>query len=101
MPNDNKRNLLYFEGSSMKELFNEMDEWQAAHRKRLQSVSIQPDGNGFSAIALSNPTEVIIVNGYGSGGAAVGDNMLLTSGSGEPKSFWHDALGEDWPRANK
>ena len=78
MPNDNKRNLLYFEGSSMKELFNEMDEWQAAHRKRLQSVSIQPDGNGFSAIALSNPSEVIIVDGYGSGGVQVAGNKMAT-----------------------
>ena len=80
MSEDNKRNLLYFEAPSMKELFAEMDEWQATHRKRLQSVSIQPDGDSFAAIALSNPTEVIIVNGYGAGGVAVGNNALLTSG---------------------
>ena len=78
MSEDNKRNLLYFEAPSMKELFAEMDEWQATHRKRLQSVSIQPDGGSFAAIALSNPTEVIIVNGYGSGGVAVGNNVLAT-----------------------
>ena len=70
------RNLLYFEAPSMKELFAEMDEWQATHRKRLQSVSIQPDGDSFAAIALSNPTEVIIVNGYGNGGVSVGNNSL-------------------------
>ena len=79
MSEDNKRNLLYFEAPSMKELFAEMDEWQATHRKRLQSVSIQPDGDSFAAIALSNPTEVIIVNGYGNGGVSVGNNSLAVA----------------------
>ena len=73
---DNKRNLLYFEASSMQELFVEMDKWQTKHRKRLQSVSIQPDGGTFAAIALSNPSEVIIVNGQGKGGLAVWANTL-------------------------
>ncbi len=79
MSGDNKRNLLYFEAPSMRALFAEMDEWQAKHRKRLQSVSVQPDGGSFAAIALSNPTEVIIVDGYGSGGVAVGGNVLACS----------------------
>ena len=79
MSEDNKRNLLYFEAPSMKELFAEMDEWQATHRKRLQSVSIQPDGDAFACIALSNPTEVIIVDGYGKGGVAVAGNVLNVS----------------------
>ncbi len=79
MSEDNKRNLLYFEAPTMRELFAEMDEWQAKHRKRLQSVSVQPDGGAFAAIALSNPTEVIIVNGFGAGGVAVGGNTLLTT----------------------
>ena len=85
MSEDNKRNLLYFEAPSMRELFTEMDAWQAKHRKRLQSVSVQPDGGSFSAIALSNPTEVIIVNGFGSGGVAVGGNTLAT---GTPNLPW-------------
>ena len=55
----------------MKELFAEMDEWQAKHRKRLQSVSVQPDGGSFAAIALSKPIEVVIVDGASSGGAAL------------------------------
>jgi len=74
MSEDNKRNLLFFEAPTMRELFAEMDDWQATNRKRLQSVSVQPDGDGFACIALSNPTEVIIVDGYGKGGAAVGNN---------------------------
>ena len=79
MSEDNKRNLLFFEAPTMRELFADMDEWQATNRKRLQSVSVQPDGDGFACIALSNPTEVIIVDGYGKGGAAVGNNLLFTS----------------------
>ena len=71
MSEDNKRNLLYFEAPPMKELFAEMDEWQATHRKRLQSVSVQPDGDAFACIALSNPTEVIIVDGTNREGATV------------------------------
>ena len=84
MSEDNKRNLLYFEAPSMKELFAEMDEWQATHRKRLQSVSVQPDGDSFAAIALSNPTEVIIVNGHGYEGVAVGNNRLATTPWADP-----------------
>ncbi len=79
MSDDNKRNLLFFEAPTMRELFADMDEWQATNRKRLQSVSVQPDGDGFACIALSNPTEVIIVNGYGKGGVAVGGNTLATA----------------------
>ena len=80
MSEDNKRNLLYFEAPTMRALFAEMDEWQAKHRKRLQSVSVQPDGGSFAAIALSSPTEVIIMSGLLDGGAAVGNNTLATSG---------------------
>ena len=81
MPEDNKRNLLYFEAPSMRELFAKMDAWQAEHRKRLQSVSVQPDGGVFAAIALSNPSEVIIVDGDRTGGALVTtDGYLKVSG---------------------
>ena len=93
MSEDNKRNLLYFEAPSMKELFAEMDEWQAKHRKRLQSVSVQPDGGSFAAIALSNPTEVIIVSGVNSGGVAVGGNALAICAITSPK----DALFKPFP----
>ena len=87
MSDDNKRNLLFFEATTMRELFADMDEWQATNRKRLQSVSVQPDGDSFACIALSNPTEVIIVDGHGSGGVAVGDNHLATTAARE----WMDS----------
>lgn len=71
MSEENKRNLLYFEASTMRGLFADMDAWQAKNRKRLLSVSVQRDGDAFSCIALTNPTEVIIVDGSTAGGAAV------------------------------
>ena len=43
MTDDNKGSLLYFEAPSMRALFAENDAWQAKHRKRLQSISIQPE----------------------------------------------------------
>ena len=65
MSNDNSQNLLYFEGASMKDLYQEMEDWQQTNNKRLLSTNIQPDGDLFCCIALSNPSEVIIVDGHG------------------------------------
>ena len=64
-PDDNKRNLLYFEAPSMRELHKEMDEWQEKNRKRLLSITINKDGKDYCCIALTNPTEVVIVDGPG------------------------------------
>ena len=68
---NNKRNLVYFEAQSMRELYGKMEEWQGENHKRLLSANIQREGNGFSCIALTNPSEVIIVDGSQHGGAAV------------------------------
>lgn len=76
MAEDNKRNLLFFEAPSMRELFAAMDSWQAQHRKRLHSLNVQPDRGTFSCIALTNPAEVIIVDGESDGGVDVRDNAL-------------------------
>jgi hypothetical protein len=64
MPEQNKRNLLYFESSSMRDLYDSMENWQNTNHKRLLSVSIQQDGGRFCCIALTNPTEVVIVDTY-------------------------------------
>src|SRR5205085_11820726 len=73
MSDDNKRNLLFFESISVRELYDKMNEWQTVNRKRLHSISIQKDGDVFCCIALTNPAEVTIVQGsdtaYVSGGA--------------------------------
>ena len=83
MNDDNKRNLQYFEAPSMKGLYDAMDAWQDENRKRLLSVDIQRDGNKFCCIALTNPTEVVIMNGGPYGGAdVVGDgrgNIVLAT----------------------
>jgi hypothetical protein len=71
MPDDNKRNLQYFESSSMRDLYDQIQKWQNDAHKRLLSVSIQKDGENFCCIALTNPTEVLITNSAGNCTAAV------------------------------
>ncbi len=65
MPDLNKRNLLYFENSSMRGLYDCMEEWQHANNRRLLSISIQKDGGNYCCIALTNPTEVVITSADG------------------------------------
>jgi|GEM_PF-2368720 len=82
MSSDNKRNLLYFEAPSMKELYSTIDNWQAEHRKRFASLHVERDGGNFCCIAMTNPAEVMIVDGYmcdGDSGARVTDHALHVS----------------------
>lgn len=60
-----KKNFLYFEGSTMRGLYEAMENWQNANDKRLLSISVQQDGDTFCCIALSNPTEVVITSSDG------------------------------------
>ena len=62
----NKQNLQFFEATSMKGLYKNMQEWQVKNEKRLLSTDIQQDGDMFTCIALTNPTEVVLCtsNGY-------------------------------------
>ena len=76
---DNKRNLHYFEAPSMRELYASLDAWQVEHRKRLLSLNVERDGDGFCCIALTNPTEVIIMDGVRSGGVDVSGGALRVS----------------------
>jgi len=62
MSDTNKRNLVYFESSSMRGLYDCMDEWQQANNRRLLSVTVQQDGGNYCCIALTNPTEVVITS---------------------------------------
>ena len=66
MSDENKRNLQFFEAGSMRELYDCMQAWQDANKKRFLSVSIQEDGGKFCCIALTNPSEVVITNSDGS-----------------------------------
>lgn len=77
MSDNNKRNLHYFEATSMKGLYESLEAWQAEEQKRFLSVSIERDGDSFCCIALTNPSEVIIMGAKdGSGGATVYDGKL-------------------------
>jgi hypothetical protein len=80
MSDVNKRNLLYFENSSMRGLYDCMDEWQQANQRRLLSVSIQQEGNNYCCIALTNPTEVVITDASGKGTVGIDYQSLLDNG---------------------
>ena len=63
LSDDNKHNVQYFQGSSMKGLYGAIEEWQNQNKRRFLSLSIQRDGDDFCCIALTNPSEVIIFSG--------------------------------------
>jgi len=65
MSEQNKRNLLYFQNSSMKGLYESMEKWQNENKKRLLSICVQKDTGVFCCIALTNPTEVVITSSNG------------------------------------
>ena len=77
VPDSNKRNLVYFENSSMRGLYGCMDEWQEANQRRLLSISIQADQGKYCCIALTNPTEVVITSKDGRNHAIVSNNGNL------------------------
>jgi len=71
MSDDNKLNMLFFDSPSFRGLYTKMDEWQKTNRKRFQSLAIQREGDTYCCIALTNPSEVIIVTGRGNSQAEV------------------------------
>jgi hypothetical protein len=79
MSSDNTHNLPYFESPSMRARYDCIEDWQVANRKRLLSICVQQDGGRFCCIALSNPTEVVIVGGYGNNQATVTNGYLYVS----------------------
>lgn len=68
---NNKYNILYFEGESIRGLHDTMEKWQKDNKKRFLSININKEGDSYCCIALTNPTEVIILDGSQAGGAAV------------------------------
>ena len=81
MEDENKRNLLFFDASSMRELYDQMRDWQDANHKRLLSIGIQKDSDMFCYIALTNPSEVVITSYDGLRHADVSDfGSLCTIG---------------------
>jgi hypothetical protein len=74
MSDEDKRNLQYFECSSMGGLFSLIQAWQIGNEQRFLSLSIEKDKDKFCCIALTNPTEVIIKGGIGVSGQAIVDS---------------------------
>jgi hypothetical protein len=65
MSEDNKRNILFFKAGTMSSLFEEMDAWQVKNKKRFLTITIEREGDGLCCIALTNPSEVTIVDDRG------------------------------------
>lgn len=80
MSKKNKRNVLFFKGKSMPELFGRMDKWQKKNNKRFLSVSVQKDGEIFYCIALTNPSEVVITDVYGLTASVSTDGLCVDVG---------------------
>ena len=78
MSDDNKRNLIFFESPSVRELYDKLDEWQKTNRKRFHSVTMQKDRNLFCCIALTNPAEVIITDSGGDTAFVSGNSLQVT-----------------------
>jgi hypothetical protein len=76
MSDDNKRNIMFFESSSMRGLYEETDQWQVANRKRFHSVAIHKEDDVYCCIAFSNPTEVVLVDPVDNKAAFLTDRAL-------------------------
>jgi len=80
----NKNNIMYFEGSNMGDLFDKLNAWQLTNKKRFLSITTDKQPNGsIACIALSNPSEVIIVDPRDGYPARVTSNGSLLAKSSE------------------
>jgi hypothetical protein len=52
---DDRHNLVYFAGSSVRELFELLEDWQQKYDKRFLSVSLQQERLFFCCIAVFDP----------------------------------------------
>jgi hypothetical protein len=75
---ENKRNVHYFEADSMAALFDLLQAWQNENEKRFLSFGIENDAGMFCCIALTNPSEVIIMSALGTGPGAYVSNGSLS-----------------------
>ena len=46
----------------MKNLYKKMENWQEENEKRFLSFSIEKENSNYACIALTNPSEVVIVS---------------------------------------
>ena len=62
---NNKKNLQYFENKTTRGLYEDIQTWQEDNQERLLSTEIMKDVDMFACIALTNPTEVMLVDNDG------------------------------------
>ena len=84
MSDDNKENLFFFIEPSMLALYQTLQRWQSTHKKRFLSLSIQREGDSVACLALTNPSEVVIVARDGANGSyqevgRYGDKLMVRS----------------------
>ena len=89
-PEQHKNNLVYFECSSMKELYDSLKNWQDIKRKSFLSLSIQKDGTNFCCIAVISPKELTQIVDYKEAMAKFQRRALRSIGVGY--DFVHPAI---------
>jgi len=80
----NKKNLHFFSAPTMHDLYKTLQMWQEDSKTRFLSLNIHPQDDGYCCIALTNPSEVVIVARDGSAGqykevGRLGDKLLVKS----------------------
>jgi len=58
MPKQDASNVLYFEGLSMRELYDCLKSWQDKNGERFLSLDVQKDGENFCCIAIIDHVEI-------------------------------------------
>ena len=58
---ENKHNVLDFESCSMRKPHGCFGKWPSANHKRFLTTSIRRDRGKFCCLALTNPSEVVIL----------------------------------------
>ena len=67
----------------MKKLYGDMERWQNENLKRFLSTDVQRDENTFCCIALTNPSEVTIVDKFGRAALVTEDGAILAAICGQ------------------
>jgi len=80
----NKRNIHFFSARSLHALYETLQLWQDSNKTRFLSLNIHPQGDGYGCIALTNPSEVVILARDGPDGTykevgRYGDKLLVKS----------------------
>ena len=75
---NNKKNILWFRATSMKNLYKKMENWQEENEKRFLSFSIEKENSNYACIALTNPSEVTLVDSGGREVDIISGNLCVS-----------------------